>query len=47
MCMYICVIGIGRGCMLGYPIEGFERARREVDPDNVLGGTIVDALFTR
>jgi len=30
-----------------YPIEAFERARREVDPDNVLGGTIVDALFTR
>ena len=32
--MYICVIEIGRGCMLGYPIEAFERARREVDPDN-------------
>ena len=28
-----------------YPISAFQAARRELDPDNLLGGRIVDALF--
>lgn len=29
-----------------YPIEEFQRARAELDPDNILGGRIVDVLFS-
>jgi L-galactono-1,4-lactone dehydrogenase len=29
-----------------YPVEAFQKARGELDPDNILGGTVIDAFFT-